>query len=122
MGTEVSTRTGEKSQKVPVSQMVRTDPRDPSGRLHTYWQGQSSNPEKKSDLVSVRNKLRSRRNPKDAGDSSSHHELLTEIDSNLHPGLFDIVKNCTYVGVANEVFALIQHNTLLYLVNVVTVR
>uniref|UniRef100_A0A453GRI5 Uncharacterized protein n=1 Tax=Aegilops tauschii subsp. strangulata TaxID=200361 RepID=A0A453GRI5_AEGTS len=54
MGTEVSTPTGEKSQKVPVSQMVRTDPRDPSGRLHTYWQGQSSNLEKKSDLVSVR--------------------------------------------------------------------
>jgi hypothetical protein len=34
--------------------MVRTDPRDPSGRLHTYWHGQSSNLEKKSDLVSVR--------------------------------------------------------------------
>ncbi|VAI71065.1 unnamed protein product [Triticum turgidum subsp. durum] len=50
-GTEVSTPTGEKSQKIPVSQMVRTDPRDPSGRLHTYWQGQTSNLEKKSDLV-----------------------------------------------------------------------
>uniref|UniRef100_A0A453GRH0 Uncharacterized protein n=1 Tax=Aegilops tauschii subsp. strangulata TaxID=200361 RepID=A0A453GRH0_AEGTS len=86
MGTEVSTPTGEKSQKVPVSQMVRTDPRDPSGRLHTYWQGQSSNLEKKSDLVSVRNIVRSRRNPKDAGDLSSRHELLTEIDSNLYPG------------------------------------
>uniref|UniRef100_A0A453GRF9 Uncharacterized protein n=1 Tax=Aegilops tauschii subsp. strangulata TaxID=200361 RepID=A0A453GRF9_AEGTS len=57
------------------------------GRLHTYWQGQSSNLEKKSDLVSVRrNIVRSRRNPKDAGDLSSRHELLTEIDSNLYPG------------------------------------
>jgi len=116
-GTEVSTPTGAKSQKVP-SQMVRTDPRDPSGRLHTYWHGQSSNLEKKSDLVSVRNVVRSRRNQKDAGDLSSRHELLTEIDSNLHPGLLDILKNCTYVGVADEVFALIQHNTRLYLVNV----
>ncbi|VAI71062.1 unnamed protein product [Triticum turgidum subsp. durum] len=120
-GTEVSTPTGEKSQKIPVSQMVRTDPRDPSGRLHTYWQGQTSNLEKKSDLVAVRNIVRSRRNPKDASDLSSRHELVTEINSNLHPGLFDIVKNCTYVGVADEVFALIQHNTLLYLVNVVNV-
>ncbi|XP_051228428.1 DNA mismatch repair protein MLH1 [Lolium perenne] len=119
-GTEVSTPTGAKSQKIP-SQMVRTDPRDPSGRLHTYWHGQSSNLEKKSDLVSVRNVVRSRRNPKDAGDLSSRHELLTEIDTNLHLGLLDIVKNCTYVGVADEVFALIQHNTRLYLVNVVNV-
>ncbi|KAM0911333.1 hypothetical protein ACQ4PT_013540 [Festuca glaucescens] len=119
-GTEVSTPTGAKSQKIP-SQMVRTDPRDPSGRLHTYWHGQSSNLEKKSDLVSVRNVVRSRRNTKDAGDLSRRHELLTEIDTNLHPGLLDIVKNCTYVGVADEVFALIQHNTRLYLVNVVNV-
>ncbi|KAF7040494.1 hypothetical protein CFC21_050388 [Triticum aestivum] len=57
MGTEISTPTGDKSQKIPVSQMVRTDPRDPSGRLHTYWQGQSSNLEKKSDLVTVSKEL-----------------------------------------------------------------
>ncbi|KAM3354923.1 hypothetical protein ACQJBY_025588 [Aegilops geniculata] len=56
-GTEVSTPTGEKSQKIPVSQMVRTDPRDPSGRLHTYWQGQTSNLDKKSDLVAVSKEL-----------------------------------------------------------------
>ena len=37
-------------------------------------------------------------------------------------GLLSIVKNCTYVGLADEVFALIQHNTRLYLVNVVNVR
>jgi len=113
---------GMKSQKNPVSQMVRTDPRDPSGRLHTYWHGQSSNHEKKYDLVSVRNVVRSRRNPKDACDLSSRHELLTEVDSNCHPGLLDVIKNCTYVGLADEVFALIQHNTRLYLVNVVNVR
>ncbi|XBI22578.1 hypothetical protein VPH35_063582 [Triticum aestivum] len=35
----------------------------------------------------ARNIVRSRRNPKDAGDLSSRHELLTEIDSNLYPGL-----------------------------------
>ncbi|CAO1943126.1 unnamed protein product [Urochloa humidicola] len=119
--TEVKIASGMKSQKTPVSQMVRTDPRDPSGRLHTYWNGQSSNIEKKSDLVSVRNVVRSRRNPKDACDLSSRHELLTEVDSHCHPGLLEVVKNCTYVGLADEVFALIQHNTRLYLVNVVNV-
>ena len=34
----------------------------------------------------------------------------------------DIVKNGTYVGLADEVFALLQHNTHLYLMNVVSVR
>uniref|UniRef100_A0A0D9YK94 DNA mismatch repair protein S5 domain-containing protein n=2 Tax=Oryza glumipatula TaxID=40148 RepID=A0A0D9YK94_9ORYZ len=97
--SEASMGSGTKSQKIPVSQMVRTDPRNPSGRLHTYWHGQSSNLEKKFDLVSVR----SRRNQKDAG-------------------LLDIVKNCAYVGLADEAFALIQHNTRLYLVNVVNIR
>lgn len=44
-----------KSQKVPVNKMVRTDSRDPFGRLHAYWQdGPCSQDEKKSDLVSVR--------------------------------------------------------------------
>uniref|UniRef100_A0A0D9VAD6 DNA mismatch repair protein Mlh1 C-terminal domain-containing protein n=1 Tax=Leersia perrieri TaxID=77586 RepID=A0A0D9VAD6_9ORYZ len=119
--SEASMGSGMKSQKIPVSQMVRTDPRNPSGRLHTYWHGQSSNHEKKSDLVSVRNVVRSRRNPKDAGDLSSRHELLVEIESSFHPGLLDIVKNCTYVGLADEAFALIQHNTHLYLVNVVNI-
>ncbi|KAL5220094.1 hypothetical protein ABZP36_024807 [Zizania latifolia] len=119
--TDASMGAGMKSQKIPVSQMVRTDPRNPSGRLHTYWHGQSSNLEKKSDLVSVRNVVRSRRNPKDSGDLSSRHELLAETESSFHPGLLDIVKNCTYVGLADEVFALIQHNTRLYLVNVVNV-
>ncbi|KAK3164122.1 hypothetical protein QOZ80_1AG0012960 [Eleusine coracana subsp. coracana] len=118
---EVKMASGIKSQKIPVSQMVRTDPRNPSGRLHTYWHGQSSNLEKKSDLVSVRNVVRSRRNPKDAGDLSSRHELLVEIESHCHPGLLEVVKNCSYVGMADEVFALVQHSTRLYLVNVVNV-
>nr|CAD1824525.1 unnamed protein product [Ananas comosus var. bracteatus] len=112
-----------KSQKVPVNKMVRTDSRDPFGRLHAYWQdGQCSQDGKKSDLVSVRNAVRSRRNPKESADLSSIHELLSEIDSNTHSGLLDVVKNCTYIGLADDVFALLQHNTLLYLVNVVNVR
>lgn len=37
-------------------------------------------------------------------------------------GLCDIVKNCTYVGLADETYALLQHNIHLYLMNVVNVR
>lgn len=47
--------TGTKSQKVPVSKMVRTDSRDPFGRLHAYMPDLSlSQHEKQSDLTSVR--------------------------------------------------------------------
>jgi hypothetical protein len=35
---------------------------------------------------SNRNVVRSRRNPKDACDLSSRHELLTEVDAHCHPG------------------------------------
>lgn len=47
---------GTQLQKVPVNQMVRTDSRNPFGRLHSYWkdEAQSSKQEKKSDLVSMR--------------------------------------------------------------------
>ncbi|KAL0927023.1 hypothetical protein M5K25_001175 [Dendrobium thyrsiflorum] len=111
-----------KSQKLPFNKMVRTDSRDPSGRLHAYLQDRpGSQNEKKPDLASVRNAVRLRRNPKEASDLTSIQELVRDIDSNVHSGLLDIVKNCTYVGLADEIFALLQHNTHLYLVNVVNV-
>ncbi|XP_020679638.1 DNA mismatch repair protein MLH1 isoform X1 [Dendrobium catenatum] len=111
-----------KSQKLPINKMVRTDSRDPSGRLHAYLQDRpGSQNEKKPDLASVRNAIRLRRNPKEASDLTSIQELVRDIDSNVHPGLLDIVNNCTYVGLADEIFALLQHNTHLYLVNVVNV-
>ncbi|WVZ67344.1 hypothetical protein U9M48_016434 [Paspalum notatum var. saurae] len=116
-GTEVKMSSGMKSQKTPVSQIVRTDPRNPSGRLHSYWHGQSSNLEMKCDLVSVRNVVRSRRNPKDAGVPLFFYPDLLSTAA----GLLEVVKNCTYVGLADDVFALIQHNTHLYLVNIVNV-
>ncbi|XP_064965194.1 DNA mismatch repair protein MLH1-like isoform X5 [Musa acuminata AAA Group] len=69
----------------------------------------------------IRIAVRQRRNPRESADLTSIHELLNEIDQNIHPGLLEIVKNCTYIGLADEVFALLQHNTHLYLVNVVNV-
>jgi DNA mismatch repair protein MLH1 len=37
-------------------------------------------------------------------------------------GLLDIVRNCTYIGMADDVFALLQYKTQLYLANVVNLR
>ncbi|KAG0493191.1 hypothetical protein HPP92_004185 [Vanilla planifolia] len=111
-----------KFQKVPIQKMVRIDSRDPSGRLHAYLQDRvGSQNNKKLDLTSVRNAVRLRRNPKEASDLTSIQELLRDIDFNVHSGLQDIIKNCTFVGLADETFALLQHNTHLYVMNVVNV-
>lgn len=37
-------------------------------------------------------------------------------------GMLDIVRHCTYIGMADDVFALLQHDTHLYLANVVSLR
>ncbi|RWR92654.1 DNA mismatch repair protein MLH1 isoform X2 [Cinnamomum micranthum f. kanehirae] len=108
-----------KSQKVPVNKIVRTDSQDPAGRLHAYLQVKPLGQGKKSDLTSVRHAIRQRRNPKETADLASLQLLLSNIDRNTHSGMLDIIKNCTYVGMADDVFALLQHNTRLYLVNVV---
>lgn len=111
---------GSKSQKVPVHKMVRTDSQDPAGRLHAYLQIKPcSNPKGSSLLTSVRSSVRQRRNPRETADLSSIQELTREIDSGCHSELQDIVGHCTYIGMADDVLALLQHNTHLYLANVV---
>ncbi|KAJ6422171.1 hypothetical protein OIU84_027172 [Salix udensis] len=111
---------GSKSQKVPVNKMVRTDASDPAGRLHAYLQARPvDNLEGNSSLAAVRSSVRQRRNPKESADISSVQELVSDIDGNCHSGLLDIVRNCTYIGMADDVFALLQYNTHLYLANVV---
>ncbi|XP_075109414.1 DNA mismatch repair protein MLH1 [Nicotiana tabacum] len=111
---------GIKSQKAP-HKMVRTDTLDPSGRLHAYVQMKppSSSERGGSCLSSVRSSIRQRRNPSETADLTSIQELVNEIDNDCHSGLLDVVRHCTYIGMADEVFALIQHNTHLYLVNVI---
>ncbi|XP_052201130.1 DNA mismatch repair protein MLH1 isoform X2 [Diospyros lotus] len=111
---------GIKSQKVPVNKMVRTDSQDPAGRLHAYLQVKPpSNYEQSSSLTSVRSSIRQRRNPKESSDLTSIEELIDDIEKNCHSVLLDIVRHCTYIGMADDVFALLQHNTQLYLANVV---
>ncbi|KAL0351300.1 UNVERIFIED_CONTAM: DNA mismatch repair protein MLH1 [Sesamum calycinum] len=111
---------GSKSQKVPVQKMVRTDSQDPAGRLHAYLQVKpSSQLQGSSCLASVRSAIRQRRNPRETADLTSIQELIREIDSSCHSELLDIVRNCSYIGMADDVFALLQHNTHLYLANVI---
>lgn len=111
---------GPKSQKVPVHKMVRTDSSDPAGRLHAYLKAKPpSHCEMLTRLASVRSSVRQRRNPKETADLTSIQELISDIDSNCHSGLLDIVRQCTYIGMADDVFALLQYNTNLYLANVV---
>ncbi|CAL8107726.1 unnamed protein product [Prunus armeniaca] len=111
---------GSKLQKVPVHKMVRTDSSDPAGRLHVYLQPEScGHLERNTSLTAVRSSVRQRRNPKETADLTSLQELIDEIDRNCHSGLLDIVRHCTYIGMADDVFALLQHDTHLYLANVV---
>lgn len=111
---------GSKPPKVPVHKMVRTDSSDPAGRLHAYMQAKPHNPlEGSSSLTTVRSSVRQRRNPKETADLTSIQDLIDEIESKCHSGLLDVVRHCTYVGMADDVFALFQHDTHLYLANVV---
>ncbi|XP_019199649.1 PREDICTED: DNA mismatch repair protein MLH1 isoform X2 [Ipomoea nil] len=113
-------KSGIKSQKTPVHKMIRTDSLDPAGRLHAYLQIKpSNNPERSSCLTSVRSSIRQRRNPKETADLTSIQELINEFDSTCHSGLLDTIRHCTYIGMADDVFALLQHNTNLYLANVI---
>ncbi|KAL1063445.1 hypothetical protein V6Z11_D13G143100 [Gossypium hirsutum] len=111
---------GSKSQRVPVNKIVRTDSSDPAGRMHAYLY---KNPQKylgrDSSLTTVRSSVRQRRNLKETADLTSIQELINDIDSKCHSDLLDIVRQSTYVGMADDVFALLQHNTHLYLANVV---
>ncbi|XP_042031318.1 DNA mismatch repair protein MLH1-like isoform X3 [Salvia splendens] len=111
---------GTKPQKVPVHKMVRTDSQDPAGRLDAYLQStQSSQMQRNSCLASMRSSIKERRNSRETADLTSIQELIREIDSSCHTELLDLVGHCTYLGMADDVFALLQHNTHLYLANVV---
>lgn len=109
-----------KSQKVPVQKMIRTDALDPAGRLHAYLQVKpSTQVEQNASLNTIRSSIRQRRNPRETADLTSIQELIEDIDSSCHSGLLDVVRGCTYVGMADDAFALLQYKTHLYLANVV---
>ncbi|KAK1384325.1 MUTL [Heracleum sosnowskyi] len=112
---------GSKVPKVP-HKIVRTNSQDPAGRLHAYMQVKSPvHVQRNNALASVsdRSLVRQRRNPRETADLTSVQQLLDDVNHRCHSGLLDIVKHCTYIGMADDVYALLQHNTHLYLANVV---
>ncbi|CAL5358565.1 unnamed protein product [Camellia sinensis] len=78
------------------------------------------NPSASGTKLQKKSSIRQRRNPKEAADLTSIQELIDDIDNKCHSALLDIVRHCTYIGMADDVFALLQHNTHLFLANMVT--
>ncbi|CAN1299327.1 DNA mismatch repair protein MLH1 [Linum perenne] len=112
--------TASKSQKVRVNKIVRTDALDPAGRLDSYLQAKPiEGSEKNLSLSAVRSAVRQRRNPRETADLTSIQELIDSVKHKCDSGLLDIARNCTFVGMADDVLALVQHGTHLYLANVV---
>ncbi|KAG5224615.1 DNA mismatch repair protein [Salix suchowensis] len=85
------------SSHVPVNKMVRTDASDPAGRLHAYLQARP--------VDNLEGSLAAR-------DISSVQELVSDIDGT-------VIQELHIFGMADDVFALLQYNTHLYLANVV---
>ncbi|BBN11049.1 DNA mismatch repair protein MLH1 [Marchantia polymorpha subsp. ruderalis] len=106
-------------QKAPVNKLVRTDALQPAGQLHSFLQKKTSGPSNaENDLAVTRKVVRQRRNPRESADLTSIQELLASVDQETHSGLLEIVKNCIYVGMADDNMALVQYKTYLYLINV----
>ncbi|KAI5069224.1 hypothetical protein GOP47_0015525 [Adiantum capillus-veneris] len=111
---------GVQSQKAPVNKLVRVDSSNPAGRLHAFLHKKdmmASNSDR--ELAATRRAVRQRRNPNESADLTSVQELLETIDQETHAGLWDILKNCSYIGMADHLLALSQHKTQLYLFDVV---
>ncbi|KAL2653676.1 hypothetical protein R1flu_021804 [Riccia fluitans] len=108
------------AQKAPVNKLVRTDALQPAGQLHAFLlKGTTNTADGENDLANTRKIVRQRRNPKQSADLTSIQELLAAVDRENHSGLMDILKNCIYVGMADDNMALVQYKTYLYLINVV---
>jgi DNA mismatch repair protein MLH1 len=112
-------------QKTPVNMLVRTDSTNPAGRLHAFLHKKRDSmglAETENELAATRRAVRQRRNPKESADLTSVQELLAAIDRQCHSGLSEIMKHCMYIGMADEVLALAQCKTRLYVLNVVNLR
>lgn len=64
--------------------------------------------------------VRQKPNPSQPSELSSVQELLCEVEKNSHKGLLEVLRNHTYVGMADGSLALVQHQTKLYLLDTET--
>eukprot|EP00897_Mesotaenium_endlicherianum_P005513 jgi/Mesen1/4990/ME000248S04271 len=120
-GSQQATGGSQQQVRQPEHKLVRTDARNQAGALHAFVQPPNKrSAEEGPSLAATRRAVRQRRNPAAGSELTSVQELLAAMDRHTHSGLSEIVKHNSYVGMADDVLALLQHNTRLYLVNVVT--
>ncbi|CAL0301776.1 unnamed protein product [Lupinus luteus] len=109
-----------RSKKVAVHTLVRTDSSDLTGRLHACGQTKfDGHTENGACSNAVRSSASPSSYPKTAADLTSVQELLAVINNDCDPAMMDIVRHCTYIGMTDDVFVVLQHHTHLYLANVV---
>ncbi|XP_019440187.1 PREDICTED: DNA mismatch repair protein MLH1-like isoform X2 [Lupinus angustifolius] len=109
-----------RSKKVPVHKLVRTDSLDLAGRLQACGQTKfDGHTEKGACSNAVRSSVSPSRNPKTAADLTSVQALLAVINNDCDPAMMDIVRHCSYIGMTDNVFVVLQHHTHLYLANIV---
>ncbi|XP_019429395.1 PREDICTED: DNA mismatch repair protein MLH1-like [Lupinus angustifolius] len=109
-----------RSKKVPVHKLVRTDSLDLAGRLQACGQTKfDGHTEKGACSNAVRSSVSPSRNPETAADLTSVQELLAVINNDCDPAMMDILRHCSYIGMTDAVFVVLQHHTHLYLANVV---
>ncbi|KAL0034722.1 hypothetical protein WJX77_003881 [Trebouxia sp. C0004] len=70
------------------------------------------------ERASQSRQVRQRQNPEEPCDLTSIRQLLDEVTQDTHEGLSEVLRKHTYVGMADETLALLQHGTRLYLLNV----
>ncbi|KAE9594014.1 putative DNA mismatch repair protein family [Lupinus albus] len=103
-----------------VHKLFRTNSLDLAGRLHACVQTKFDGyVEKGACSNAVRSSVSPRGNPKTAADLTSVQELLAVINNDCDLAMMDIVRHCSYIGMTDDVFVVLQHNTHLYLANIV---
>eukprot|EP00468_Gymnochlora_sp_CCMP2014_P014413 CAMPEP_0167769274 /NCGR_PEP_ID=MMETSP0110_2-20121227/17208_1 /TAXON_ID=629695 /ORGANISM="Gymnochlora sp., Strain CCMP2014" /LENGTH=306 /DNA_ID=CAMNT_0007658193 /DNA_START=350 /DNA_END=1270 /DNA_ORIENTATION=- len=96
-----------KRSQPPANKMVRTDSHNPSGRLAAYLRNPTQN-------VLANKKRHKRQRTK----LTSVRELYSEHLEKCSASLEQVFSDCTFVGCVDEKYALLQHKTKMYLVNV----
>uniref|UniRef100_A0A6A7G6Y7 DNA mismatch repair protein Mlh1 isoform X2 n=1 Tax=Hirondellea gigas TaxID=1518452 RepID=A0A6A7G6Y7_9CRUS len=116
------------------NKLVRTDDRNPSGRLEAFLQhpdkgvlGDQTKSKKRSLQGSQSENNSSEQNDDNSSSKRAKYRsskllsvnsLIDEIDKESHSGLCELFSHHTFVGLINENFAVVQHKTKLYLFNV----
>ena len=125
---------GEKPAKKPYDprKLVRVDARNPAGSLEAFVMtkpgaGKRANDDglpggaqaAAAEVQAQRAKRRRADEPAEpACDLTSVQELCAAVERRTHQGLLEVFQHHTWVGMADEVFGVLQHSTKLYLVNV----